>query len=176
VVLCIVDRKYPRRGVVLSHVLLKLLWGCDNGEAYFNRKSNYSLNIQVCTQIQQWRSTHIHNSLSPSPIYISSNMWLDTVEVHMTSLYSRTPALIKQVAIFFDNNEWIWADSAYMLDSWCVTPYKKPYTNVAKNKVFNYHLSQVCQFLIHFKWLPTICTGPSQVGTCDGIHSMFRGP
>ncbi|KJA13254.1 hypothetical protein HYPSUDRAFT_115878, partial [Hypholoma sublateritium FD-334 SS-4] len=43
----------------------------------------------------------------------------------------------------FENGEWIWADSAYALDEWCVTPYKKPLGNLPENKIFNYHLLQV---------------------------------
>ncbi|KAF8816375.1 hypothetical protein BYT27DRAFT_7077648 [Phlegmacium glaucopus] len=44
----------------------------------------------------------------------------------------------------FEPGEWIWADSAYALDSWCVTPYKKPLSTWPENKKFNYHLSRVC--------------------------------
>jgi len=43
----------------------------------------------------------------------------------------------------FDENEWIWADSAYVLDTWCIMPYKKPLSNLVENKTFNYHLSWV---------------------------------
>ena len=43
----------------------------------------------------------------------------------------------------FTSDEWLWADSAYALDSWCITPYKKPLSNLAENKTFNYHLSRV---------------------------------
>ena len=37
----------------------------------------------------------------------------------------------------------MWADSAYALDSWCITPYKRPHAALPENKTFNYHLSQV---------------------------------
>ena len=43
----------------------------------------------------------------------------------------------------FNENEWMWADSAYALDSWCITPYKKPLAALPENKTFNYHLSRV---------------------------------
>ena len=37
----------------------------------------------------------------------------------------------------------MWADSAYALDSWCITPYKRPLAALPENKTFNYHLSRV---------------------------------
>lgn len=40
--------------------------------------------------------------------------------------------------------EWIWANSAYPVETWCVTPYKKPASNIPENRVFNYWLSRVC--------------------------------
>ena len=46
-------------------------------------------------------------------------------------------------SILFNENEWMWADSVYALDSWCITPYKRPHTALPENKTFNYHLSQV---------------------------------
>jgi hypothetical protein len=45
--------------------------------------------------------------------------------------------------LFKKDEEWIWADSAYGLDWWCQTPYKKPASLQADNKTFNYHLSRV---------------------------------
>jgi hypothetical protein len=44
--------------------------------------------------------------------------------------------------------EWIWADSAYPVEAWCVTPYKKPANNVPENKTFNYWVSHVRTILI----------------------------
>ena len=55
----------------------------------------------------------------------------------------------------FNENEWIWADSAYALNSWCVTPYRKPLSALAENKVFNYHLSRVRFLFIHPEMPPT---------------------
>ncbi|KAF8151555.1 hypothetical protein B0H34DRAFT_616153, partial [Crassisporium funariophilum] len=42
----------------------------------------------------------------------------------------------------FEDGQWIWADSAYALNSWCVTPDKKPLSNLLENKKFHYHLSR----------------------------------
>ena len=46
-------------------------------------------------------------------------------------------------SILFNGNEWMWADSAYALDSWCITPYKRPHAALPENKTFSYHLSWV---------------------------------
>ena len=46
-------------------------------------------------------------------------------------------------SILFNENEWMWVDSAYALDSWCIAPYKRPHTALPENKTFNYHLSWV---------------------------------
>ena len=46
--------------------------------------------------------------------------------------------------ILFNEDEWMWADSAYALDRWCITPYKRPLAALPENKTFNYHLSRVC--------------------------------
>ena len=72
----------------------------------------------------------------------------------------------------FEPGEWIWADSAYALDSWCVTPYKKPLSNRPENKKFNYHLSRVCNslFLLHAIVLIWCPIGACKVGACNGIH------
>lgn len=40
-------------------------------------------------------------------------------------------------------NEWIWADSAYPVEAWCVTPYKKPASNIPANRHFNFWVSHV---------------------------------
>lgn len=45
--------------------------------------------------------------------------------------------------MLFINGEWIWADSAYALEPWCITPYKKPLSLQRDNKKFNYWLSRV---------------------------------
>ncbi|KAF9260898.1 hypothetical protein L218DRAFT_974149 [Marasmius fiardii PR-910] len=37
-----------------------------------------------------------------------------------------------------NHGEWICADSAYPVEVWCVTPYKKPASNIHENANFNY--------------------------------------
>jgi hypothetical protein len=46
-------------------------------------------------------------------------------------------------------DHWIWADSAYPLSTWCITPFKKPCNGclTANQRTFNFHLSSVCTFI-----------------------------
>ncbi|KIJ20708.1 hypothetical protein PAXINDRAFT_66806, partial [Paxillus involutus ATCC 200175] len=53
---------------------------------------------------------------------------------------------------FFNENEWVWADSAYSSQTWCVVPFKKPTVGTLSHdqKRFNYHLSKVHVRSEHF--------------------------
>ncbi|KAF8574843.1 hypothetical protein K439DRAFT_1371423, partial [Ramaria rubella] len=44
---------------------------------------------------------------------------------------------------FFRNREWIWADSAYPVQPWCVSPYKRLAADRWENKTFNFWVSHV---------------------------------
>jgi hypothetical protein len=50
-------------------------------------------------------------------------------------------------------DEWIWADSAYPSETWCVSPYKKPIGGelTPDQRTYNYHVSRVCMtsFLVY---------------------------
>ncbi|KAH7918296.1 hypothetical protein BV22DRAFT_972927, partial [Leucogyrophana mollusca] len=52
---------------------------------------------------------------------------------------------------FFDDGEWVWADSVYGSQTWCVVPFKRPSQGdlMADQKTFNYHLSNVRVRLEH---------------------------
>jgi hypothetical protein len=62
---------------------------------------------------------------------------------HDSTAFSDSRTYKEHRTLFKKNAEWIWADSAYGLDWWCVTPYKKPASLQPNNKTFNYHLSRV---------------------------------
>ncbi|KAG2068199.1 hypothetical protein BDR04DRAFT_1025256, partial [Suillus decipiens] len=53
---------------------------------------------------------------------------------------------------FFSVKQWLWADSAYASQIWCVTPFKRlPGGALTRDqKMFNYHLSKVCVWSEHF--------------------------
>lgn len=64
---------------------------------------------------------------------------------------------------------WVWADSAYPLNTWCIVPFKKPHNRwlTANQRTFNYHLSTVCPFIFPiFPDLQFIYLGPCTSQTC----------
>jgi len=64
--------------------------------------------------------------------------------VHDASAFQSTH-LYEEHADLLPDGHWIWADSAYPLEQWCIPPFKKPRNGqLTKNqKTFNYHLSKV---------------------------------
>ncbi|KAF8579124.1 hypothetical protein K439DRAFT_1360336 [Ramaria rubella] len=61
----------------------------------------------------------------------------------MTPLHFKIHVFITNIAIFFCNGEWIWADSAYPVQPWCVSPYKRLAADHQENKTFNFWVSHV---------------------------------
>ncbi|KLO10886.1 hypothetical protein SCHPADRAFT_806927, partial [Schizopora paradoxa] len=51
--------------------------------------------------------------------------------------------IYKNPGKFLVGNEFIWADSAYPLQTWLVAPYKKPLRDLPENEEFNNHVSMV---------------------------------
>ncbi|KAF8584917.1 hypothetical protein K439DRAFT_1616390 [Ramaria rubella] len=41
-------------------------------------------------------------------------------------------------------DEWVWADTAYPLQTWCQAPYKRPDKDIPENGHYNYYVSRVC--------------------------------
>jgi hypothetical protein len=97
------------------------------GEGYFDRKSNYSLNVQLIT--------------------LPNLRIIDYVVGHTGSKHDSSAFKDSRTAQdhdeLFPQGEWIWADSAYSLESWTTAPYKKPLSEKANNKTFNYFVSRV---------------------------------
>ena len=97
------------------------------GEAYFDRKSNYSLNAQLVT--------------------LPNLRIIDYVVGHCGSAHDSTAfkdsRAVQEKTRLFNKQEWIWADSAYTSQTWVVTPYKRPWSLQTENRIFNYHVSKV---------------------------------
>ena len=57
----------------------------------------------------------------------------------------RSTRIYQQHAALLQDDHWIWADSAYPLEPWCIPPFKKPRNGALTRdqKTFNYHLSKV---------------------------------
>lgn len=59
----------------------------------------------------------------------------------------RSTRTFKEHAHIFAPGEWMWADSAYPAETWCVSPFKKPVGDelTPDQRTYNYHVSKVCQ-------------------------------
>ncbi|KAJ3531949.1 hypothetical protein NMY22_g7953 [Coprinellus aureogranulatus] len=98
-----------------------------HGESYFDRKSNYSLNVQLITlpnlKIVDYVLGHC-GSAHDSSVFMDSRLYRNHQEL-------------------LAPGEWIWADSAYPIEAWCITPYKKPAALIPENRTFNFWVSHI---------------------------------
>ncbi|KAG2754069.1 hypothetical protein P692DRAFT_201704896, partial [Suillus brevipes Sb2] len=62
--------------------------------------------------------------------------------VHDTYSF-RSTHLHQQYDTLLPDDHWVWADSAYPLERWCIVPFKKPWNGrlTRDQRAFNYHLS-----------------------------------
>jgi hypothetical protein len=102
-----------------------------HGETYYDRKSNYSLNVQVRTAFDP---TYVYQPLTTLPllqqlITLPNLRIVDYVIGHCGSAHDSTVFQESRTSIdhdeLFADGEWMWADSAYASEDWCITPYKK---------------------------------------------------
>ncbi|KAF9506692.1 hypothetical protein BS47DRAFT_1374065 [Hydnum rufescens UP504] len=96
-----------------------------HGEQFFDHKCNYSLSLMLVTT----PNLHIIDYILGPP-----------GSVHNSMSFQESHTSIESAALF-QEGEWLWADSAYGLTSWCVVPYKQPLSLIPSNHQFNYHLS-----------------------------------
>ncbi|PBK91240.1 hypothetical protein ARMGADRAFT_1046786 [Armillaria gallica] len=99
-----------------------------HGEAYFDRKFNYLLNLITLPNLQIIDYVIGHCS-----------------SAHDSTTFNNSHNLINHQQLL-GPGEWICADSAYPIEAWCITPYKKPTGNISDNKTFNFW---VCIHLEH---------------------------
>ncbi|KAF7349600.1 DDE Tnp4 domain-containing protein [Mycena sanguinolenta] len=97
------------------------------GESYFDRKCNYSLNIQV---------------VSLPNLRIIDFGYGYTGSTHDSTAWEGT-RMAQEHQTLLEEEEFIWADSAYTLEKWMISPYKKPYSLQPRNEEFNNHVSMV---------------------------------
>ncbi|KAF7368106.1 DDE Tnp4 domain-containing protein [Mycena sanguinolenta] len=97
------------------------------GESYFDRKCNYSLNIQV---------------VSLPNLRIIDFGYGYTGSAHDSTAWQST-RMAQEHRTLLEHGEFIWADSAYTLEKWMISPYKKPYSLETGNEEFNNHVSMV---------------------------------
>ncbi|KAF9514843.1 hypothetical protein BS47DRAFT_1258617, partial [Hydnum rufescens UP504] len=72
---------------------------------------------------------------------------VDYVAGHCGSAHDSTVFVESSLAlkpeVWLAPNEFVWADSAYSLRNWCITPYHRPEHNIPVNRKFNYHMACV---------------------------------
>nr|GAT45093.1 predicted protein [Mycena chlorophos] len=97
------------------------------GESYFDRKQNYSMNLQVIN-LPNLRIIDIGFG------YVGSTH--DATAWTGTRIYKKRQDLLAP-------GEWVWADAAYPICDWVVCPFKRPERDSADNTLFNNHVSYV---------------------------------
>ena len=122
-----------------------------HGEQFFDRKSNYSLSLTVCHPCYRHSPCiNVNIQLVTTPdLRIIDYVLGPPGSVHDSTSFRESRAF-KESETLFRHGEWLWADSAYGLASWCVTPYKRPLSLIPDNRQFNYHLSRVSSCCIYF--------------------------
>ncbi|KAG2344980.1 hypothetical protein BDR05DRAFT_975204 [Suillus weaverae] len=100
-------------------------------QAFYDRKSKYSLGCQAVIMP--------HNLLIVDYALGHPGSIHDAYAFRSTRIYQEHDTLLPP-------DHWVWADSAYPLSTWCVTPFKKPCNGrlTANQRTFNFHLSSVC--------------------------------
>ncbi|KAG2053459.1 hypothetical protein BDR06DRAFT_885881 [Suillus hirtellus] len=106
-------------------------------ETFYDRKSKYSLGSQAVILL--------HNLLIVDYSLGHPGSIHDAFAFQSTHLYEEHADLLP-------DGHWVWVDSAYPLEPWCIAPFKKPHNRqLTKNqKTFNYHLSKVFFFWVIF--------------------------
>ena len=111
-----------------------------HGDAYYTRKANYGLNVQVSTVCV----LIVHLSLIvcmqignvPSNLHIVDYLHGMTGSAHDSAAFAHTGAA-KHPDWFFDGDEFAWADSAYAVNSRTIPIHKQPASFIYENALFN---------------------------------------
>ncbi|GLB35610.1 putative DDE superfamily endonuclease [Lyophyllum shimeji] len=97
------------------------------GNQYFDRKSNYSLNVQLISR--------------PDLRILDYGIGLPGSQ-HDATAWNQT-RLPHEHQHLLGEDEFVWADSAYPLKSWCQAPYKEPEKLQEDNTTHNYYVSRI---------------------------------
>ncbi|KAG2076609.1 hypothetical protein BDR04DRAFT_1132814 [Suillus decipiens] len=82
------------------------------GETFYDRKSKYSLGCQAV--------------ILPHNLLIVDYSLGHPGSVHDAFAF-RSTCLYEEHADLLPDGHWVWADSAYPLEPWCIAPFKKPH-------------------------------------------------
>ncbi|KIJ15708.1 hypothetical protein PAXINDRAFT_40999, partial [Paxillus involutus ATCC 200175] len=95
-------------------------WPGFYGNAWYDCKSNYSLNVQVL-----------------NPHIINYSVGLPGSQ-HDSTAFAETH-ILKEHQMLLSSDEWIFADTTYPLHDWI-----RPEKDTEKNTTYNYYVSKVC--------------------------------
>jgi DDE superfamily endonuclease len=101
------------------------------GNTWFDRKSNYSLNVQVSLIIclmYYISNCGMHQLVSTPDLHIIDYGVGLPGSQHDATAWAETRVPQEHQRLLSDD-EWVWADSAYPLQKWCQSPYKKYVSN-----------------------------------------------
>ncbi|KIJ48820.1 hypothetical protein M422DRAFT_247179 [Sphaerobolus stellatus SS14] len=125
------------------------------GWCMYDRKSNYSLNVQMIS--------------TPDLRIIDYGVGLPGSQ-HDATAWKET-RIPKECATLLGAGEWVWADSAYPLQSWCQAPYKRPEKDIRENATYNFMLSGVHVRSEHYS-AKDIQLATIWITSCISLHSF----
>src|SRR5712691_1948612 len=117
-----------------------------HGDAWFDKNRSYSLDCQVCFYPFPCYCNLTCRQLVtlPNSLLIVDYGLGHTGSVH-DSMAFRTTHIFRQHEQILAPGEWIWSDSAYPAETWCVAPFQKPAGGELSpdQRTYNYHVSRV---------------------------------
>lgn len=118
------------------------------GETFYDRKSTYSMNCQVRT-VRVEKQSGLSESIWQLVIMLHNLRIINYGLGHSGSVHDAHAFLGTRVAQdpagMIPPDHWIWADSTYPLQTWCVVPFKSTKSTgwSRSRNVYNKHLSKV---------------------------------
>ena len=102
-----------------------------------------------------------------------------TGSVH-DALAFRATRIFKEHARILAPGEWIWADSAYPAETWCVPPFRRPAGGelLPDQRTYNYHVSKVSLCSTFFRFLTILAQirirSEHTIGLLKGCFQALR--
>ena len=98
-----------------------------HSDTWFDKNKDYSLDCQVSTTaLGDLLGLTLHQLVTlPDTLRIIDYAVGHTGSIHDSWSFQST-CIFKEHKCVLAPGEWIWADSAYPTETWCVSPYKKP--------------------------------------------------
>jgi hypothetical protein len=117
-----------------------------HGDAWFDKNRSYSLDCQVCFYafVCCCHLTCQQLVTLPNSLLIVDYGLGHTGSVH-DSMAFRNTLVYEEHERILAPGEWIWADSAYPAETWCVSPFRMPAGGELSRdqRTYNYHVSKV---------------------------------